>query len=129
MKLKKNHKNLLIINIAFIILLVLHELFSIFFTVDVINEGISFGLINSNILNILLIFTLITLLIYSYKNKNVFLLFVFIAAMVNFIDRIRFGGVRDYWKIPFIDLFNNINDYIIFLSLIFYTKDNIWKRK
>lgn len=47
------------------------------------------------------------------------------AALVNIADRIRFGGVRDYWN--FMGLWvNNINDWIIGVGIVILLIE-IWK--
>jgi len=53
---------------------------------------------------------------------------VLVGGLINLLDRLRFGGVRDYWRIAFFDLFNNINDYVIFVALSLFAYKNIWKK-
>lgn len=51
------------------------------------------------------------------------------GGCVNLIDRIRYGGVCDYWKIWGINIYNNIADWLIFIGVVLLIINLIWKKK
>lgn len=78
------------------------------------NFGFSFSLSIPYLLVISAVFLLF--LLKEYKNRYVFL--VLVGGGVNFLDRIRFGYVRDYWFVPGLMVYNNLPDWIIFVGII-----------
>ena len=42
---------------------------------------------------------------------------ILVGGGVNMIDRVVWGGVRDYWSLPY-GWHNNINDWVIFIGLL-----------
>jgi lipoprotein signal peptidase len=50
------------------------------------------------------------------------------GGIINFIDRIYFGFVRDYWRLPDVNLYNNLNDWMITFGVIFVL-GGLWKKK
>ncbi|HPJ17179.1 MAG TPA: signal peptidase II [Candidatus Woesebacteria bacterium] len=52
------------------------------------------------------------------KTKKSGLLLIILGGLLNIFDRMYFGYVRDYWKIPFTNIYNNINDWLIFIGAI-----------
>jgi len=84
----------------------------------VINKGISFGWLGSlpewmmvSILVVLLIGLLTT------ANNSPGGCLIIIGGVVNLLDRIIFGGVRDYWKLG-LGIYNNLNDWIISIGVV-----------
>jgi len=84
----------------------------------VINRGISFGWLGSlpgwmmvGILGGLLIGLLTT------ANNSPGWCLIIIGGAVNLLDRIKFGGVRDYWKLG-LGIYNNLNDWIIAIGVV-----------
>lgn len=49
---------------------------------------------------------------------------ILIGGLANLVDRFLFGHVRDYWRVPVLGVFNNINDWVIFLGAMWWG----WKR-
>lgn len=55
---------------------------------------------------------------YVWRNMQGIFTGLFIGGAVsNIIDRIYFGGVRDWFPIPFVGLRNNLADWAIFLAV------------
>lgn len=89
------------------------------------NEGVSFGV------KIGLFFNLFLFLLYflaSFFSENNGLFLILLGAGSNLIDRLFFGYVRDYWFLPVLGVYNNLNDWLITIGiLIFIIK--LWKTK
>jgi lipoprotein signal peptidase len=47
--------------------------------------------------------------------------------MINFVDRYRFGYVRDYWNI-WGNIFNNLNDWLIVAGVLLFIVE-VWKKE
>lgn len=90
------------------------------------NYGISFGLngIFWLFLNIIFILFFLDL---SFKKGGFFIL-ILSGGLVNFMDRIRWGYVRDYWNFLGMGLYNNINDWIIGIGVLFCLFNLLWKK-
>ena len=58
------------------------------------------------------------------KERDWRLLLIIVGGSLNFIERLIFGYVRDYWQIPGTNVYNNINDWIIFIGVGLY----LWKK-
>lgn len=81
-----------------------------------INPGVSFGFFPVH--RIFLFAFVICVLGYMWeKMSTLFFSLVLGGTVSNIIDRIIFGGVRDWLPIPFFNLKNNIADWIIFLAV------------
>ena len=52
------------------------------------------------------------------KTKKWGILIIILGGLLNFGDRLVFGYVRDYWKIPLTNIYNNLNDWLIFIGAI-----------
>jgi len=86
-----------------------------------LNIGVSFGLFsnkNQNYFYLVSLIILLFLVVLAYKNrkKSEYFLLIFGGAS-NLCDRICFGGVIDYIKIPLFPIFN-IADIMIFIGII-----------
>lgn len=92
------------------------------------NLGVSFGQYFPGMMILIILFCLIIFRFYL-KEKNLFLLLVLAGGVVNLIDRIRFGFVRDYWQIGHSSLYNNVNDWLIFLGILLFLINLIWIKK
>ena len=90
------------------------------------NYGISFGM-NGMIFIVLNIIFILLFLILSIRKGGGFWL-IFIGGVANLIDRIIFGYVRDYWNFLGLGLYNNINDWIIGIGVLFCLINLIWKK-
>lgn len=95
----------------------------------VVNVGASLGL-NFPALELISGSFLVLLLFIWLKDKKAWgILFMILGGGLNLAERIRFGGVRDYWQIPMTQIYNNINDYFIaagVIQLIWYL---LWKKR
>lgn len=93
----------------------------------VANYGVSFG-IDIPGLTLASVLLLIFLAYWWWKEKSWPLMVVFVGGLLNLMDRLMFGFVRDYWKIPGTGLYNNINDWLIFVGLVIYLYQK-WRQK
>lgn len=104
---------------------VLHEFGASDALVIIKNEGMSFGLTSLN--NILYSGLLIGLIsIYVVHNK-IGIGLVIVGGLINFIDRYRFGYVRDYWNV-WENIFNNLNDWLIVAGVLLFIVE-VWKKE
>ncbi|MFA7300890.1 MAG: signal peptidase II [Candidatus Shapirobacteria bacterium] len=87
------------------------------------NSGASFG-IDFFGLNILAIVLLVVLLFIWRKDKSIGWLLIIIGGMFNLIERVVNGYVTDYLPIFGTNIYNNINDYLIFIGGIMV----VWKK-
>ena len=87
-----------------------------------INRGISFGLLNNFSLIVVLSIFLLILMVAGYHSIGrrfpIGWGMLIGSAASNLLDRIVFGGVRDWLPVPLFNLSNNLADWGIFLSLI-----------
>ncbi len=86
-----------------------------------LNTGFAFGTSFSFLSPMVLILFLCILYILGKKiwNAHTHLASIFFAASIsNILDRLFFGGVRDFLPIPFVSIRNNIADWIIVVSLV-----------
>ena len=90
------------------------------------NYGISFGM-NGDVLIVLSIIFILLFLVFAIKKGRGYWL-IFIGGLLNLIDRIIFGYVRDYWNFLGVGLYNNINDWIIGVGVLICLIDLLWKK-
>lgn len=94
---------------------------------DIKNFGISFGQTFPGMLAVIVLTWLLVLVMFV-KTKSKPLLLVLLGSGLNIEQRIRLGYVVDYWKIPGTNLYNNFNDWLIFIGFGWYIW-NIYKTK
>lgn len=87
------------------------------------NSGASFG-INFWGLNILSAVLLVLLFFIWKKDKNWGWLLIILGGLLNLTERIVNGYVLDYLPIFGTNIYNNINDYFIFIGGIIV----VWKK-
>ena len=87
------------------------------------NYGISFG---REFPGILLLSAVIWLWLVwlAWKEKKISLWMAAMGGGLNLGERLVNGYVVDYWKIPGIPLYNNLNDWLLFLGLTWY----LWQK-
>lgn len=90
------------------------------------NYGISFGMNGVIFIVLNIIFILIFLVLSVKKGRGYWL--IFMGGLANLIERMVFGYVRDYWNFFGLGLYNNINDWIIGIGVLFCLKDLLWKK-
>jgi len=82
------------------------------------NTGISFG-INFPGVIVVEILTLAIIGFFLLKDKKNFgWWFIMIGGGLNLGERLLYGRVTDYWPIFETGIYNNINDYLIFIGLV-----------
>lgn len=86
------------------------------------NSGISFGW-QIPAIRLIGVLLLLTLIWWVLKSKEWRWWLIIIGGALNLGERFRFGYVTDYWKIPVVPIYNNINDWLIFVGAILL----IWK--
>ena len=103
-----------------------HEFFSSR-GVKVINKGVSFGFeVSIFLVGAFLLGWLLFLVLRGYKSDFFWFFWgLFTGGGINFLDRLRYGGVSDYFN--FFGLFyNNLADWIIFMAVfgfvVYYKK-------
>lgn len=93
----------------------------------VYNEGVFLGIKLNGILYIsaLILFILV---LWEIKIKSFGLILIIIGGFFNFYQRLRYGYVVDYWKVPFFNIYNNFMDWLIFIGIILFIIE-LWKKK
>ena len=95
----------------------------------IINRGVSLGLVFGGELTLSMILWLAMFLILLREKKMSWGWFLILAGGgVNGWDRFNFGFVRDYWKLPFFNLYNNFADWWIFVGIMMVMIDYIFKK-
>ena len=89
------------------------------------NPGIGFGL-SCNFLVCVAFLALIVMMVLFWKRQDFGLMIIIIGGLINFIDRIVFGHVRDYWNFWF--FYNNLADLIIVFGVL-YSLVHLWKKR
>jgi len=95
----------------------------------VFNRGASFGLIFPAMIYFQVLLTLLLIVFWGKDKRAWGFLLMSLGGVLNILERIFLGGVRDYWRIPMTSVYNNINDYFIavgFFQLILYF---LWKTR
>lgn len=97
---------------------------------SVVNKGISGGigegvspylLIGLGVLNIVLIWNFFWKALFREKEslmlKEVGFSLWLGGALANMVDRVVIGGVRDWIRLPFFAVYNNVADWVFFIGL------------
>jgi lipoprotein signal peptidase len=66
--------------------------------------------------------------LWEIRLKSWGLVFIIIGGFLNFWQRLKYGYVIDYWKMPIGDIYNNFMDWLIFIGIIIFIIE-LWKRK
>jgi len=90
------------------------------------NYGISFGIYGIFFIVLNIIFVLLFFGLAIKKGRGFWL--IFIGGAANLTERIILGYVRDYWNFLYSGLYNNINDWIIGVGVLFCLIDLLWKK-
>lgn len=86
------------------------------------NYGISLGISLGGYWWVMLMVIVLLLI----KDKDWGWSIMMAGGVANILDRLIFGYVRDYWKLPFFDIYNNLNDWLIFSGLIWKMKSRLF---
>lgn len=93
-----------------------------------LNSGISFGLMGDNIRWLIGGGgVMVGLGYWGLRGENLGIMVMVVGGVINWIDRLIFGGVRDYWWIPGLSVYNNLADWLIALGVTLAWGDFIWK--
>jgi lipoprotein signal peptidase len=74
-------------------------------------------------------FILFFLILWEIRLKSWGLLLIIIGGFFNFWQRLKYGYVIDYWKVPLVDIYNNLMDWLIFIGIIIFIIELWQKRK
>ena len=96
--------------------------------ITIINKGISFGILLSRYLVILLIGLSFYLLFHFLRKKGPKVLLILAGGISNLLDRIVNGGVVDFITIPFVPVFN-LADIFVVLGFVLIFIDLSKRRK
>lgn len=91
------------------------------------NLGVSFGFLVPS-LEWISGLLLVLLAVWWWRSKNWTLLLIIVGGGLNWWERWQWGYVTDYWKIPGINVYNNFNDWLIFIGVVLYGWQ-LWKKK
>lgn len=89
------------------------------------NRGVSFGISGYLLVGVAFL-VLLMVLVMSLKKQDIGLMIVAAGGLINFVDRMVFGYVRDYWSLGFV--YNNLADWIIVCG-VSYSLVKLWKTK
>ena len=89
------------------------------------NLGISFS-IYCSLLLVVAFLALVAVVVLFWREGDFGLMIVSVGGVINFIDRLVFGYVRDYWRFGFV--YNNLADWII-VGGVLYSLVRLWKEK
>jgi len=92
------------------------------------NFGISFGW-NFIGVEFWVVLIEITLIYWYFKYRNWRILPVIVGGALNLMERVIFGYVTDYWRIPFTNIYNNLNDWLIFGGVSLLIWQIVWDKK
>ncbi|MFA5025342.1 MAG: signal peptidase II [Candidatus Shapirobacteria bacterium] len=95
----------------------------------IINRGASFGLDFPYLELISGCFLIIIGIIWWREKKAWGWLLMISGGGLNLFERLVYGGVKDYWKLPFTSIYNNLNDYLIGVGVIQLIWYFLWKKR
>ena len=91
------------------------------------NPGISFGQVLPGVVWISTGVWLVTV-IWFLRTKNWRVGLIMLGGGLNLWQRWQWGYVIDYWKLPFLNLYNNVNDWLIFIGVVLYICQQVRKK-
>lgn len=86
----------------------------------ILNKGVSFGLFSGPLLSFMLLGILIAVIVYLVRHHAPAIptgLFIG-AASSNLLDRVIFGGVKDIFAVPVLNVYNNLADWAIVIAVV-----------
>lgn len=85
-----------------------------------LNHGISFSFLSSPFMFPLILLGTVAalLLLRRLALPGIVKTVIFASAASNLVDRLLYGGVRDFLPVPFFSMRNNLADWILSMSLI-----------
>jgi lipoprotein signal peptidase len=91
----------------------------------IFNTGVSFGI---EMPMVVIVVMILGLIYWFVKERSWGLFLMIVGGLSNLGERLIYGGVRDYWKIPYTTLYNNLADWLIFVGLVLYIWQKIIKK-
>lgn len=85
-----------------------------------INQGISFSWLQISPIILVLMQLVLLILVARTMRNHIAAGFILGGGISNILDRIFFGGVRDWMITPMLGLHNNLADWAIVFGLIWY---------
>jgi len=94
-----------------------------------INNGASFGIQIPGMIWWQVMIILLVIYLWSRDKKAWGWGLIALGGGLNLMERLIWGGVRDYWQIPATSIYNNVNDYIIGVGVIQLLWYLLWKKR
>lgn len=117
-----SRRSLSVMSVFLLLTLVIDQVSKYYAREIILNQGVSFGLFPSSLLTFALAGVLV---IIALKFGKAFLSsspvatgIFFGSSLSNLLDRVLYGGVRDFLWVPIFSVRNNLADWAIILSLI-----------
>jgi len=66
--------------------------------------------------------------VWFLKSKNWRIGLIVLGGGLNLWERYKWGFVVDYWRIPFTNIYNNVNDWLIFIGVGLYLWQQLKKK-
>ena len=83
------------------------------------NFGISFGW-QVPMLTIINGLVLLLVAYWMVKKRSIPLGLIFLGGFLNWWERLNYGYVTDYWRIMGTNIYNNVNDWLIFVGVVWF---------
>lgn len=86
-----------------------------------INPGVSFSFLQISPIILVAMQLVLLFLVARVMRSNICVGLILGGGVSNVIDRVLFGGVRDWMTLPMLGLHNNLADWAIITGLVWYT--------
>lgn len=90
------------------------------------NRGVSLGW--GGDFGILWMIMIVGVIAWWWKRESTGKWFLIAGGLGNLLDRLRLGFVCDYWNILGTGIYNNLNDWLIFLGILIVFWE-VWRKK
>ena len=106
------------VRLLFIFLIVLLDQGTKYFFGGQINLGVSFSFLQISPIILVAMQLVLLFLVARMMRSNICVGLILGGGISNLVDRVLFGGVRDWMTLPVLGLHNNLADWAIVLGLI-----------
>ena len=86
-----------------------------------LNQGVSFSFLQISPIILVVMQLVLLFLVARVMRSNICAGLILGGGISNLVDRVLFGGVRDWMTLPVIGLRNNLADWAIVFGLLWYT--------